>query len=46
MAHPDGEVAVAKAAAAYNNTALLLSSWASSTMEDVALVAPNSVKML
>ncbi|XP_035698212.1 hydroxyacid oxidase 1-like [Branchiostoma floridae] len=43
MAHPDGEVASAKAAASMN-TGMILSSWATSTIEEVAEAAPRGLR--
>lgn len=40
MAHPDGELATARAAASMN-TAMVLSSWATSSVEEVASVGPG-----
>lgn len=43
MAHPDGEIAVAKAAASAN-TLMCLSSWSTTTLEDVQKCSLNSPK--
>lgn len=43
MAHPDGEVATAKAAAALG-TCMVLSSWATSTIEEVNNSAPGALR--
>jgi len=45
MAHPGGEVAMAKAAAKQNNTTILLSSWATTPLEEVGQAAPDSFKI-
>lgn len=45
MAHPLGEVATGAAAEASNKTALLLSSWATTDVEEVSQSAPNCYKM-
>ena len=45
MAHPDGELATARAANAYNATTLKLSSWSTTTLEEVAAQAPDSLKV-
>jgi (S)-2-hydroxy-acid oxidase len=44
MAHPDGELATARAANAYHGTTLKLSSWSTTPLEDVAASAPDSLK--
>jgi (S)-2-hydroxy-acid oxidase len=44
MAHPDGELATARAANAFNGTTLKLSSWSTTTLEEVAAQAPDSLK--
>lgn len=44
MAHPEGEVAMAKAAETCNQTAFSLSNWATSTNEEVGQVAPSCLK--
>ena len=44
MAHQDGELATARAANAYNATTLKLSSWSTTTLEEVAAQAPDSLK--
>jgi (S)-2-hydroxy-acid oxidase len=44
MAHPDGEVATAKACNS-SKTPLVLSSWATSTNEEVGAAAPDSMKV-
>ena len=44
MAHPDGELATARAANAFNSTTLKLSSWSTTTLEEVAAQAPDSLK--
>ena len=44
MAHPDGEVAMARAAE-ISKTAFSLSNWANSTNEEVGLAAPSCLKM-
>lgn len=44
MAHPDGEVATALACNA-SKTPLVLSSWATSTNEEVGAAAPDSMKV-
>lgn len=36
---------MAKGSAAVKDTTILLSSWATTTLEDVALVAPNCIKI-
>jgi hypothetical protein len=45
MAHPDGEVAMAKGSESYNNTTILLSSWSTTPVEIVGENAKNSVKI-
>jgi (S)-2-hydroxy-acid oxidase len=45
MAHLDGEIAMAKASDHYLNTPLLLSSWSTTPLEEVAEAAPNSLKL-
>eukprot|EP00271_Cylindrocystis_brebissonii_P013184 TRINITY_DN32815_c0_g1_i1.p1 TRINITY_DN32815_c0_g1~~TRINITY_DN32815_c0_g1_i1.p1 ORF type:complete len:373 (+),score=99.13 TRINITY_DN32815_c0_g1_i1:129-1247(+) len=40
MAHPEGELATARAAASFN-TAMVLSSWATSSVEEVSSVGPG-----
>jgi hypothetical protein len=45
MAHPEGEVATAKAAENCYQTGLALSSWANSTNEEVGAAAPSCLKM-
>ncbi len=45
MAHPDGEQATARAAQAVNETPILLSSWATGSIEEVAENAPGCLKM-
>ena len=44
MAHPDGEVATARAANT-SSTPLMLSSWSNTPLEVVASECPNSLKM-
>ena len=44
LAHPEGEVAMAKAAENCNQTALSLSNWATSTNEEVGQAAPSCLK--
>ena len=44
MAHPDGEVATALACNA-SKTPLVLSSWATSTNDEVGAAAPDSMKV-
>ena len=44
MAHPEGELATARAANAYHGTTLKLSSWSTTPLEDVAAAAPDSLK--
>jgi len=36
MTNPEGEIAMAKGAQAYNHTPFLLSSWSTTPLEDVA----------
>jgi len=43
MAHPEGELATARAAAD-RNTLMTLSSWATTSIEDVAEAAPNGLR--
>jgi (S)-2-hydroxy-acid oxidase len=43
MAHPDGEVATAKAAARLN-TLMCISSWSTKSMEEVAAATPDSLR--
>ncbi|XP_065057784.1 2-Hydroxyacid oxidase 1-like [Rhopilema esculentum] len=43
MAHPDGELATAKAAKAFD-TCMMLSSWATTSIEDVANAAPGGLR--
>ena len=45
MAHPDGEIATAKAAEAFYQTALSLSNWATTANEEFGKAAPNCLKM-
>jgi len=45
MAHPDGECATAAACNNFNNTPVVLSSWANSTAEDIGKFAPDSLKV-
>ncbi|XP_005010879.1 2-Hydroxyacid oxidase 1 [Anas platyrhynchos] len=45
MAHPDGEMATAKACQAMG-TGMMLSSWATSSIEEVAEAAPDSLRWL
>lgn len=45
MAHPDGEIATAKACNAFNQTPLVMSSWATSKNEDFGIAAPDSTKI-
>lgn len=45
MAYHEGEVATAKAANNTLQTPLLLSSWATSTIEEVGKAAPDSMKL-
>ena len=45
MAHPDGEIATARACEQQNNTAFMLSSWSTTPLEKVAESAPNTMKM-
>ena len=45
MAHPDGEVATARAANSVLQTPLLLSNWATTSVEEVGQNAPDSLKM-
>ena len=45
MAHPDGEVATARAANSFLQTPLLLSNWGTSSVEEVGQSAPDSLKM-
>lgn len=45
IAHPEGEVASAKACQAVGQAPLILSSWSSSFLEDVAAAAPGSAKI-
>ena len=45
MAHPDGEIATARAANNFLQTPLLLSNWATSTIEEVSQNAPDAMKM-
>ena len=45
LAHPEGELAVARAAQAAGHTPLFLSSFASTKLEDVSKECPDSVKM-
>lgn len=45
MASEDGEVATARAANQVMHTPLLLSNWATSSLEDVAAGAPDCLKM-
>ena len=45
MAHHEGEVATAQAANNVKQTPLLLSSWATSSIEEVARGAPDCVKL-
>jgi len=45
MAHPEGECATARACNAMNNTPMVLSSWATSSNEDVGKFAPDSFKV-
>ncbi len=45
MAHPEGEVAMAKAAEAQDRTTILLSSWSTTPVEKVAEAAPNCLKI-
>ena len=45
MAHPDGEVATARAANAVLNTPVLLSNWATTSVEDVGQNAPDCLKL-
>jgi len=44
MAHPDGEIATARACNS-SKTPLVLSSWATSTNEEVGAAAPDSFKV-
>ena len=44
MAHPEGEVATAKAANT-SSTPVMLSNWATTQIEDFAAACPNSLKM-
>lgn len=46
MAHPDGELATARAAQAYLNTSIKLSSWSTTPLEEVAAQAPDSLKFM
>jgi len=45
MAHHEGEVAMARAANATLQTPLLLSNWATSSVEEVGQAAPDSLKL-
>jgi isopentenyl diphosphate isomerase/L-lactate dehydrogenase-like FMN-dependent dehydrogenase len=45
MAHPDGEIATARAAEAFYHTAFTLSNWANTANEEVGKAAPNCLKM-
>ena len=45
IAHPDGEVATARACSNTLQTPLLLSSWATTSIEEVSQNAPNCLKM-
>ena len=45
MATPDGECATARACNAVHQTPMVLSSWATSSNEDVGQFAPDSVKV-
>jgi len=45
LAHPDGELATARAAAA-NDTLMILSTYSTYSMEDVAKAAPNGLRFL
>ena len=45
MATPDGECATATACNASHQTPLVLSSWATSTNEEVGKFAPDSMKV-
>lgn len=44
MATSEGELATARAAQAYMNTSIKLSSWANTPLEEVAANAPDSLK--
>jgi (S)-2-hydroxy-acid oxidase len=44
MATSEGELATARAAQAYMNTSIKLSSWSTTPLEDVASQAPDSLK--
>ncbi len=44
MATNEGELATARAAQAYMNTSIKLSSWSTTPLEDVAAQAPDSLK--
>lgn len=45
LAHPEGEVALARACQAFNKTPMFLSSIASTSIEDVSQAAPDSMKI-
>lgn len=45
MAHPLGEIATSRAAESTNKTPLLLSSWATTDVDEVNQAAPNCYKM-
>lgn len=45
LAHPDGELAVARACSAANRTPMFLSSFASTSLEDVSKEGPGIIKM-
>ena len=45
MAHPEGEVATARACQHYNQTPFMLSSWATTNLETVAGNAPDCLKL-
>lgn len=45
MAHPDGEVATARACQAYNHTPCVLSSWATTANEDFGVASPDCYKI-
>jgi (S)-2-hydroxy-acid oxidase len=45
MAHPDGEIATARACESFNNTPYMLSSWSTVPLEEVAQESPNTLKI-
>ena len=45
MANPEGEVDTARACNAFNKTPMVLSSWSTSTNEEIGQAAPDSFKI-